>query len=147
MKKLRIEDFWKFVRKDAKCWTWIGARRGPGYGGFRGQFAHRVSYVLNVGKIRTGLCVCHTCDNRLCVNPAHLWVGTKGDNLRDMCAKGRHARVALRHEKHPSAKLNWPAVNYIRARYRRGATQVELAAECDVTQANISSIVRIKTWR
>ena len=82
------------------CWLWtahiaptgygmISFRRGPH--GSIPETAHRVSYRLFRGEILDGMHVCHTCDNRACVNPAHLWVGSRTDNMRDMVKKGRHA--------------------------------------------------------
>lgn len=83
------------------CWNWKGSRTKFGYGRFhkRGpdrrlkQFmAHRVAYFIANGNCPENLCVCHSCDNRLCVRPGHLWLGTEADNSRDMVAKGRQAK-------------------------------------------------------
>jgi hypothetical protein len=83
-----IARFWRFVRKTEQCWEWIGERTTTGYGNFRyghssRMKAHRFSYLLHKGGL-SELFVCHTCNNTLCVNPAHLYAGTAKDNVRDM---------------------------------------------------------------
>jgi hypothetical protein len=92
------ERFWEKVDKSGDCWLWTGATYRNGYGNIwdydRGRkvLAHRVAYELANGEIPEGLLVCHICDVRLCVTPAHLWVGTHGDNLSDMAMKGRSTK-------------------------------------------------------
>lgn len=90
----------RFSRKyipepNSGCWLWLGAISATGYGYFDAREfpgehrAHRISYRLHKGPIPDGLFVCHSCDQRSCVNPSHLWLGTALDNNRDMIAKGR----------------------------------------------------------
>ena len=94
------ERFWKKVdvRGPSDCWEWQGAPGNHGYGtiiagrgGRLGSYlAHRLSWEIHFGSIPLGMCVLHHCDNRICVNPDHLFLGTKSDNHRDMCRKGRN---------------------------------------------------------
>ena len=101
-------------------------------------YAHRVSYVLYRGIIADGLSVCHICDNPLCVNPDHLFLGTQRDNLADMVAKGRHAKG----EKNGQSKLSDLAVEQIRQLVHTGYKQYTVAKIFGLSQAQISRIVR-----
>lgn len=87
------DRFWAKVQKTDSCWLWVGANNGQGYGALkvsgRNVRAHRYAYTLHKGPIPEGLCVCHTCDVRNCVNPDHLWIGTMADNNLDKEIKGR----------------------------------------------------------
>ncbi len=92
------ERFWCKVKKSDSCWIWQGAKikSDAGYGVIRvlgkNKLAHRLSYEINVGAIVGNLWVLHKCDTPSCVNPNHLFLGTRSDNIRDMYSKGRGNR-------------------------------------------------------
>lgn len=91
------ERFWAKVAKSDSCWNWTGSLAGSGYGYLhigdkverKPRTAHRVSWEIHNGPIPEGLWVLHKCDNRKCVNPEHLFIGDRVDNMRDCAAKGR----------------------------------------------------------
>src|SRR5947207_10424619 len=86
--------FWKFVKKSDSCWNWISST-WRGYGifkiGNKTQKTHRVSWMIHYGPIPDGLFCLHHCDNRKCVRPDHLFLGTAKDNTHDAMNKGRFA--------------------------------------------------------
>ncbi len=100
--KTLAQRFWPKVGKPNRtsgCWNWTGATINTGYGSIchdgKHCLAHRASWQIHKGEIPGKLLVLHRCDNRLCVNPAHLFLGTKKDNAIDMVKKGRNSNERL----------------------------------------------------
>lgn len=149
-----LEDrFWSKVARGAEeeCWLWIGATQVNGYGYLgatlgRPQLkAHRLSYELNKGPITEGMLVCHRCDNPPCVNPAHLFLGTKADNSADMVEKGRSPnRNGLRN---PHVKVTAEQVVEIRRLGEEGLTQQSIGARFGISQVQAGKIIKGKAWK
>ena len=141
--------FWRNVVPGApnECWEWRGTINAQGYGTFkhRGQryLAHRVSYELHLCSLLIGELACHTCDNRKCVNPNHLFSGTNLDNIRDMVAKGRNPFGQRIH----TTKLQESDVLEIRRLFREGMSKAELGRRYGVHSTNIDALLRGQTWR
>jgi len=132
------------------CWEWRGACTRDGYGTFRrynariNDAAHRASWKLFRGDIPKDMHVCHTCDNRLCVNPDHLFLGTRSDNMRDCVRKGRANRRALKGSENPVSKITENDVRAIRTDPRSSS---EVAKDYGITFSNVCCIRRRKTWK
>jgi hypothetical protein len=142
--------FWAKVKKGKpnECWEWMACLNN-GYGriGFPIDgvtYTHRLSYILYHGKIPDGLLILHKCDNRRCVNPRHLMVGTIQDNIRDRDAKGR----ASSGENHFMSKSTWKTIQKIRKEYASGKFfQRELAKKYGYCIEQIRNIITYKFWK
>lgn len=139
------------LHEDA-CWEWQGRLDRHGYGRIRDggegsatRLAHRVSWEAHHAQpIPDGMCVCHSCDNRACVNPAHLFIGTHQDNVVDRDRKGRQ----IRGERHHKSKLTSKQVQAIRAEHENsGIAIARLAHDYGVSDYAIRQIVQRRHWR
>lgn len=151
----RIASFWNNVAitaDDTKCWLWLGGVGARGYGMKwwidRNTRAHRVAWMIPDYFIPSNMEVCHTCDNPLCVNPKHLFLGTHAENMKDRDSKGRGIMPPRIGEHNGMSKLTNENINEIRERYALGGvTQQELATEYGVARSNISLIFHYRTWK
>jgi hypothetical protein len=133
------------------CWPWL-AGRSMAYGRFnwvedgksRTERAHRLAWWLAHGSMPPeGMCVCHACDNPICCNPHHLFLGTRADNMQDMARKGRARNRPLSGEKNGNARLTESDVREIRA---SSVSANKLAREYGVSQSTISRLRLRETW-
>lgn len=138
------------------CIEWPGSTQNTGYGkttvARNSDYTHRHAYRLTKGEIPKGLEVCHTCDNRKCINPNHLFLGTRAENMADAMAKGRIAkgeRLSVLHQgtKCHMAKLSDNDVIQIREMKRVGVKTSDVAGKFNVSPDNIRRIIRRDTWR
>lgn len=151
------------------CWLWKGAIGGK-YGKTRWYSktisAHKASFLVFKGEVLKGLHVCHHCDNPLCVNPEHLWLGTQKDNMRDSVLKGRFKGTLgikwtkswrenflknlhpanKKGEAHHLVKLSNEKVKEIRNLLNKGLKQKEIASKFRVCQSTIARIKRGRLW-
>lgn len=153
-----IENFWSKVEKTDGCWNWKGPINTKGYGNynslktnglFDSRLAHRISYYIVNGEYDRELKVCHACDNPLCVNPNHLFLGTQSDNMQDCSNKGRNGQQnnPIKGEKHGRSKLDWGKVREIRKMYaEEKISKSELARQYDVDHKQIRNILNNINW-
>ena len=149
-----MDDVWQDYFADrispepnSGCYLWMGGLSHYGYGtAHHSQIgsivAHRLSWILANGPIEGGGCVLHRCDVRICVNPTHLFLGTRLDNNKDRDEKNRQARG----EKHGSAKLNQTQIRKIRRRADNNEPRKDIAKDFGVSVRTIWSIKTRKTW-
>lgn len=152
------KDFWAHTERASNgCLHWLGASTTSGNGrllvGGKTWLAHRYAWFITYGPIPDGLFVCHHCDNPICVEPTHLFLGTDLDNQRDAHRKGRHAGFLQRGQRHSQAKLTEAQVAEIKRRSVRvnpgiyeGDSPTLLAAEFHVGRDTIYAVLRGTNW-
>jgi hypothetical protein len=163
--KLHAEDFvprfWSMVNKVGRtvrpelgpCWEWTGPLRnkwgyGRAYRQTRPLLAHRVSWELAHGEVPAGQLVLHKCDNPLCVNPAHLFIGDNADNMRDCASKGRNHVVRHNGEENPAAKITADQAKAIREMRRHtGLSYDKIGARFGLAGGTVRDIIKRETWR
>lgn len=139
-----VERFNEKFRVTPGCWIWTASLGNKGYGHFwdgkKPTPAHRASYQIHFGEIVDGLFVLHRCDNRLCVNPDHLFLGTVQDNTADMVEKDRQAKGS----RVGASKLTEGQIDAIRSDRR---SQRKIGAEYGVSHTTIGQIKNNQLWR
>jgi hypothetical protein len=158
MTEWTLDDLPEYFRRricvmSSDCWQWTGTVSQWGYGliarqrrpEFGTPFAHRHIYILLNGPLPADRpIVCHTCDNRLCVNPAHLWAGTNAENSADMAAKG-WAYSWTRERGRDRIKLTQAQADEIR-RLRGVTPQTAIAEQFGISTSTVKAIHGGKTW-
>lgn len=145
-----IARFWAKVRRraDDECWEWIGDVTNEGYGKFKvkkqSQSSHRLAWLICRGPITSGTCVLHACDNRLCVNPSHLFLGTNRQNTQDMVSKGRSR---LTKKGSSPVKLTEEQVRELRSDRGRGMAMRQIAAKYGISGKHARRIVNFHQWK
>lgn len=147
MREKDVERFWAKVdiRGPNECWEWTAGCFAAGYGAFRvggaTMAAHRLALAID-GRDPGAMWALHSCDNRACVNPAHLRRGDRAENTTDAFSRNRRLR-GNRHD----AKLTPRDVAQARLLWAGGHSQTSIARRFGVSQAAISAVVNGKTWR
>jgi hypothetical protein len=147
MRPQDTQRFWRMVAKSDACWRWTGKPMAVGYGYFshvvegvkKDGYAHRASWEIHYGPVPEGMCVLHRCDNRMCVNPAHLFLGTRSDNQQDAANKGRMPHGP----DHWNTKLSEADVSSIVERIKAGETRTKLAQEFGVTRQYVGTLMNV----
>lgn len=149
----KLATFHNSYRKEPTgCWLWTKSLQTNGYGKFaiaanKHALAHRLSYLIYHGDLPTGLDVCHRCDVRACVNPDHLFLGSRQENIEDASVKGRLRGGGRRGEDHHAAKLSERDIPEIIRAIRSGMSKEQCARQYGVSGCLIGFIVRGQAWK
>jgi hypothetical protein len=141
-------SFWSNVFKTTGCWEWLGKTQTAGYGqcwtGYGGErLAHRVSWIIHFGLIPEDLQVLHKCDNKTCVNPNHLYLGTQTQNVQDNVDRN----LTNVGSKHWSTNLQDSDIRCIRFSFRQGTSINAIAARFKLSYKNVWAIVHRYKWK
>lgn len=150
---IKLDNFWNKVAPEPNtgCLLWTASLNHSGYGECRinekTYLSHRVSYFLKNGPFENHLCVLHKCDTPGCVNPDHLFLGTRKENCEDKIKKGRMRFGVSRGESQGLSKLKAHQVIEIREKYKTNAySHRSLAKEYEVSDHAIYNVLNRKTW-
>jgi len=137
-------DFWNLVEKTESCWIWKGYIKKTGYGSFKingiSKQAHRVAWLLTNGEYPKHN-ACHTCDNRRCVNPSHLFDGTQSQNINDAVGKKRPIGGFFKR------KLTMDTVREIREEYKNGESKYSIQKKYKLSASSTYEILANLTYK
>lgn len=146
MRQVDIDRFWSKVDRRGDCWLWAGRLNRHGYGELKVERkhvrAHRMAFAIANGEIGPGLLVCHRCDNRACVRPDHLFLGSNTENMADMVQKGRQSRGEAAYHAKLSEADALLAIEMLMA----GARHREVAGALNIKIGTVAHIATRRTW-
>lgn len=161
MTRYSVGEVWRLVDRyvepepNSGCWLWAGPRDVYGYGRImvgsypyrrgRPTLAHRVVYSVLVGAVPKDLCVCHRCDVPCCVNPSHLFVGTRIDNNRDRASKGRNGDH--KGERNGNSRLSLSDVAEIRRLRSAGVSYSVIAQRFRISRNHVWVVSSGRSWQ
>jgi len=151
--ELTVEQrFWLKVniRGEGDCWIWLPSRNNHRYGRFgkdhKIEKAHRVAYILTKGDIPDGLEVCHSCNNKICCNPAHLYLDTHRGNMIAAARDGLMSRGSHHHSVNTSSILTESDIPDIRRMHTDGYSLRKIAYRFGVSHETIRNVVSGRSW-